>query len=130
MANKQSELATRKSVKVVALEQELLAARREIDALKQKPAQAAQEASAAWRARQAAEDLANEQSELATRESAKVVALEQELLAARREIDALKGSAQTTAAEREEARRALAGGATGTRCNAPRRAQRQRPGAS
>ena len=52
--------------------------------------------------------MANEQRELATRNSAKVVALEQELLAARREIDALKGSAQTTAAEREEARRALA----------------------
>ena len=71
-------------------------------------AQAAQEASAAWRAKQAAEVLANEQSELATRQSAKVVALEQELLAARREIDALKGSAQKPAAEREEARRALA----------------------
>ena len=52
--------------------------------------------------------MANEQSELATRNSAKVVALEQELLAARREIDALKGSAQKPAAEREEARRALA----------------------
>ena len=51
--------------------------------------------------------MANEQRELATRERAKGVALEQELLAARREIDALKGSAQTTAAEREEARRDL-----------------------
>ena len=60
--------------------------------LKPARAQAAQEASAAWRARQAAEVLANEQRELATRERAKAVALEQELLAARREIDALKGS--------------------------------------
>ena len=52
--------------------------------------------------------MANEQRELATRERAKGVALEQELLAARREINALKGSAQTTTAEREEARHALA----------------------
>jgi hypothetical protein len=71
-------------------------------------AQAAQEASAASRARQAAELLANEQRELATRERAKGVALEHELLAARREIDALKGSVQAAAAERDEARRALA----------------------
>ena len=100
----------------------MVAAQRELDAMRRVArdgsaqaradleaarAQAAQEASAASRARQAAEVLANEQRELATRERAKGVALEQELLAARREIDALKGSAQTTAAEREEARRAL-----------------------
>ena len=84
------------------------AARRRVQVSEAARAQAAQEASAASRARQAAEVLANEQRELATRERAKGVALEQELLAARREIDALKGSAQTTAAEREEARRALA----------------------
>ena len=104
LANEQRELA-----KGVALEQELLAARREIDALEggaQRTAAereearrvlvaeqreldamrrvAAQEASAASRARQAAEVSANEQRELATRERAKGVALEQELLAARR----------------------------------------------
>ena len=105
LANEQRELATRERAKVVALEQELLAARREIDALKgsaqtttAEREEARRALAAAQQARQAAKVLANEQRELATRERAKVVALEQELLAARREIDALKGSAQTTTA--------------------------------
>ncbi len=87
---------------VATLTQELSAAQGVIATLK---AQAAQQANVASRAKQAAEVLANEQRELAKRERGKAAALEQELHAARREIDALKGGAQKTAADREEARR-------------------------
>ena len=97
---------------MVALEQELLAARREIDALKGSAQSRCSSGTGSERG--VARPGKRRKSWLISRvswpraNSAKGVALEQELLAARREIDALKGSAQTTAAEREEARRALA----------------------
>ena len=129
LANEQRELAKSERAKGQALEHDLLAARREIEALKRGATAAEREARRAWvavradlaiartqaaqgasetsRARQAAEVLANEQRELAKSERAKGAALEHDLLAARREVEALKRDAQRTAAEREEAQRNL-----------------------
>ncbi|HET9536801.1 MAG TPA: polysaccharide biosynthesis/export family protein [Mesorhizobium sp.] len=90
-------------------------------------ARALQETSAVSQGEQAAE-VANKQREMVTRERGRGVVLEQKLLAARGEIDALKGSAQTAIAEREEARRALATVPTGTRCDARHSTRRQRAG--